>query len=287
MAYSVDSMGFHRRRLGDSFLMRWGLITVAVIYLGFFLIFPLVIIFYSAFAEGIRAYCNAVWQPDVWAAIRLTSITVFIAVPLNVIFGISAAWAISKYSFRGKNVVITLIDLPFSVSPVISGLIFILLFGAQSYFGAWFIGHGFPIIFAMPGIILATIFITVPFVARELIPLMQSQGIEDEEAALTLGASGWKTFLLVTLPNIRWGLVYGVVLCTTRAIGEYGAVSVVSGHIRGMTITMPLEIEILYNEYNFTAAFTVASLLACTSLMTLVLKKLVEWKTKRIGEEEF
>ena len=286
MIFTTDSMGFHRKRLGDSSFIRRGLIGVAVFYLGLFLILPLVVIFYNAFEKGIMAYGSAIWQEDVWSAIRLTLLTVFVAVPLNVIFGVSAAWAISKYAFRGKNLLITIIDLPFSVSPVISGMIFILLFGTQSYLGSWFVGHGFPIIFAMPGIVLATVFITLPFVARELIPLMQSQGIESEEAALTLGAGGWKTFFWVTLPNIRWGLIYGVVLCVTRAVGEFGAVSVVSGHIRGKTITMPLEVEILYNEYNFTAAFAVASLMAFTSLITLLLKKLVEWKTKQICVEE-
>jgi sulfate transport system permease protein len=223
-------------------------------------------------------------EPDAWSAIKLTFIAAAIAVPANLVFGVAAAWAIAKFEFKGRSLLITLIDLPFAVSPVVSGLVYVLLFGAQGWFGPWLQAHDIKLIFAVPGIVLATIFVTFPFIARELIPLMQSQGKEEEEAAVSLGASGWQTFWRVTLPNIKWGLLYGVILCNARAMGEFGAVSVVSGHIRGMTNTMPLHVEILYNEYNFVAAFTIASLLALLALVTLLIKALVEWQAKRSGE---
>jgi sulfate/thiosulfate transport system permease protein len=235
-------------------------------------------VFVEAFRAGLGAYFAAIIEPDALAAIKLTLLVAAIAVPANVIFGLAASWAIAKFEFRGKSLLNSLIDLPFSVSPVISGLIYVLLFGAQGYFGPFLKSEGIQIIFALPGIVLATIFVTFPFVARELVPLMQEQGTQDEEAALSLGASGWKTFFKVTLPNIRWALLYGVVLCNARAMGEFGAVSVVSGHIRGKTNTMPLHVEILYNEYNFAAAFAVASLLALLALVTLVIKVTLEWR---------
>ena len=255
------------------------LLTVALAFVTLFLFIPLVAVFTEALRKGWDVYLASVQEPDAVSAIKLTLIAAGIAVPLNLVFGVAAAWAIAKFEFRGKNVLLTLIDLPFSVSPVISGLIYVLLFGAQGWFGEWLREHDIKILFAVPGIVLATIFVTFPFVARELIPLMQAQGSEEEEAALVLGASGWKTFWHVTLPNIKWGLLYGVILCNARAMGEFGAVSVVSGHIRGETNTMPLQVEILYNEYNFTAAFAVASLLTSLALVTLALKTVVEWKT--------
>jgi sulfate transport system permease protein len=254
------------------------LIGIALAFLGFFLVLPLAVVFVEALRGGIGVYWEAIREPDAVAAIRLTLLVAAIAVPCNLVFGLAAAWAIAKFDFRGKSLLITLIDLPFSVSPVISGLVYVLLFGAQGFFGPWLDAHGVEIIFAVPGIVLATIFVTFPFVARELIPLMQAQGSGDEEAALSLGASGWKTFLLVTLPNVKWALLYGVLLCNARAMGEFGAVSVVSGHIRGVTNTMPLHVEILYNEYSFAAAFAVASLLALLALLTLALKSLLEWR---------
>ena len=254
------------------------LIGIALAFLTLFLFIPLIAVFTEALKKGWDAYVAAIVEPDAISAIKLTLITAAIAVPLNLVFGVAAAWAIAKFDFRGKNVLLTLIDLPFSVSPVISGLIYVLLFGAQGWFGDWLRAHDIKILFAVPGIVLATIFVTFPFVARELIPLMQSQGTEEEEAALVLGASGWRTFWHVTLPNIKWGLLYGVILCNARAMGEFGAVSVVSGHIRGETNTMPLQVEILYNEYNFAAAFAVASLLALLALVTLALKTFVEWR---------
>ncbi len=241
---------------------------------------PLLAVFAEAFKKGWDAYVAAIIEPDAWAAIKLTLLTAAIAVPLNLVFGVAAAWTIAKFEFRGKNVLLTLIDLPFSVSPVISGLIYVLMFGAQGWLGPWLQAHDIKIIFAVPGIVLATIFVTFPFVARELIPLMQAQGTEEEEAALVLGASGWKTFWYVTLPNIKWGLLYGVILCNARAMGEFGAVSVVSGHIRGETNTIPLQVEILYNEYAFAAAFSVASLLALLALVTLALKSFIEWRLR-------
>jgi len=260
------------------------LIAVALGYLLLFLGLPLFAVFYEAFRKGWELYWEAIKEPDALSAIKLTLITAAISVPANLVFGIAAAWAIAKFEFRGKSLLITLIDLPFAVSPVVSGLIYVLLFGANGWFGPWLQAHDIKLIFAVPGIVLATIFVTFPFIARELIPLMQAQGKDEEEAAISLGASGWQTFLRVTLPNIKWGLLYGVILCNARAMGEFGAVSVVSGHIRGMTNTMPLHVEILYNEYNFVAAFAVASLLALLALVTLVIKSLVELQAKRSGE---
>jgi len=254
------------------------LITVGVTFLILFLLLPLAAVFVEAFRAGLGAYFAAITEPDAVDAIKLTLLVAAIAVPANVIFGLAASWAIAKFDFVGKSMLNTLIDLPFSVSPVISGLIYVLLFGLQGVFGHWLQDHHIQIIFALPGIVLATIFVTFPFVARELVPLMQEQGTLDEEAALSLGASGWQTFFKVTLPNIRWALLYGVVLCNARAMGEFGAVSVVSGHIRGKTNTMPLHVEILYNEYNFAAAFAVASLLALLALITLVIKITLEWR---------
>ncbi len=256
------------------------LIGTALVFLTLFLFVPLLAVFAEAFKKGWDAYIAAIIEPDAWSAIKLTLLTAAIAVPLNLVFGVAAAWTIAKFEFRGKNILLTLIDLPFSVSPVISGLIYVLMFGAQGWLGPWLQAHDIKIIFAVPGIILATIFVTFPFVARELIPLMQAQGTEEEEAALVLGASGWKTFWHVTLPNIKWGLLYGVILCNARAMGEFGAVSVVSGHIRGETNTIPLQVEILYNEYAFAAAFAVASLLALLALVTLALKTFIEWRLR-------
>lgn len=258
--------------------VRLTLITLALSFSALFLLLPLIAVFTEAFRKGWEAYLMAIIEPDALSAIRLTLLTAAIAVPLNLVFGVAASWTIAKFEFRGKSLLVTLIDLPFSVSPVISGLIYVLLFGAHGWFGAWLMEHDVQILFAVPGIILATVFVTFPFVARELIPLMQAQGNEEEEAALVLGASGWRTFWHVTLPNIKWGLLYGVILCNARAMGEFGAVSVVSGHIRGETNTMPLQVEILYNEYNFAAAFAVASLLALLALVTLALKSLIEWR---------
>jgi sulfate/thiosulfate transport system permease protein len=265
--------------------VRWALIFVALAFVALFLVVPLVAVFVQALAKGVGAYFASFRNPDALAAIRLTLLTAAIAVPLNLAFGVTAAWAISKFSFRGKHLLITLIDLPFAVSPVISGLIFVLMFGLQGWVGAWFIEHDMTIIFAVPGIVLATIFVTFPFVARELIPLMQEQGTEEEEAAVVLGANGMQTFFRVTLPNIKWGLLYGVILCNARAMGEFGAVSVVSGHITGLTDTMPLRVEKLYNEYNAQAAFAVASLLALLALVTLGVKTLLEYRQAREFEE--
>ena len=254
------------------------LLLIAFSFLALFLFVPLVAVFAEAFKKGGQAYLAAITDPDAVSAIKLTLIAAVISVPLNLVFGLAASWAIAKFEFRGKSILLTLIDLPFSVSPVISGLIYVLMFGAQGWFGPWLQEHDIKILFAVPGIVLATVFITFPFVARELIPLMQAQGNEEEEAALVLGASGWNTFRRVTLPNIKWGLLYGVILCNARAMGEFGAVSVVSGHIRGETNTMPLQVEILYNEYNFAAAFAVASLLALLALVTLAIKSFIEWR---------
>ncbi len=258
--------------------VRLALIAAALAFLGLFLLAPLFVVFAEALRGGIGAYVEAFTEPDALAAIRLTLITAAISVPLNILFGVAAAWAIAKFEFAGKSLLITFIDLPFSVSPVIAGLIYVLLFGAHGWFGPWLVAHDVEIIFAVPGIVIATIFVTFPFVARELIPLMQEQGNEEEEAALSLGAGGWQAFRRITLPNIKWGLIYGVLLCNARAMGEFGAVSVVSGHIRGETNTMPLHVEILYNEYNFTAAFAIASLLALLALVTLALKTVLEWR---------
>jgi sulfate transport system permease protein len=257
---------------------RIALTAIALLFLAVFLLLPLVIVFLQAFANGTGAYFAALQEPDALAAIRLTLLVAAIAVPLNLVFGVAAAWAVAKFEFKGKAFLTTLIDLPFSVSPVISGLVYVLLFGSQSLLGPWLTAHGIQILFAVPGIVLATIFVTFPFVARELIPLMEDQGTADEEAALSLGASGWQAFMRVTLPNVKWGLLYGVLLCNARAMGEFGAVSVVSGHIRGLTNTMPLQVEILYNEYNFAGAFAVASLLALLALVTLIVKTLLEFR---------
>jgi sulfate transport system permease protein len=256
--------------------VRWSLIAAALLFLLSFLLLPLIAIFTEALRNGVGVYWQALQDPDALAAIRLTLLVAAISVPLNLVFGVSAAWAIAKFEFRGKTVLTTLIDLPFSVSPVVTGLIYVLMFGAQGWLGPWLAEHDVQIIFAVPGIVLATVFVTFPFIARELIPLMQEQGSDDELAALSLGANGWQSFWYVTLPNIKWGLLYGVLLCNARAKGEFGAVSVVSGHIRGETNTMPLHVEILYNEYNFAAAFAVASLLAALALVTLTLKALLE-----------
>ena len=261
--------------------MRRLLIGIALLFLALFLFLPLGVVFYTALGDGVRIYLQTFRDPDTVSAIRLTLLAAGIAVPLNMVFGVAAAWAIGKFEFVGKSLLITLIDLPFSVSPVVSGLIYVLLFGLQGSLGPWLIAHNIRVIFAVPGIVLATIFVTFPFVARELLPMVQAQGNDEEEAALTLGASGWQTFFRVTLPNVKWALIYGVILCNARAMGEFGAVSVVSGHIRGLTDTMPLHIEVLYNDYRFTAAFAVASLLALLALMTLVVKSAVEWKSQQ------
>jgi sulfate transport system permease protein len=266
------------RATRDPAWARWLLTLVALAFLAFFLLLPLAVVFAQAFEKGVGYFLAAIREPDALAAIRLTLLTVAIVVPANIVFGVAAAWAIAKFQFSGKSILTTLIDLPFAVSPVIAGLIYVLVFGAQGWFGPWLIAHNLRVIFAVPGIVLATAFVTCPFVARELIPLMQSQGTDEESSAVTLGANGWQTFWRVTLPNIRWGLFYGVVLCNARAMGEFGAVSVVSGHIRGETNTMPLHVEILYNEYNIVGAFAVASLLALLALATLVLKSVVEWR---------
>jgi sulfate/thiosulfate transport system permease protein len=258
--------------------VRWSLIIAALGYLTLFLFIPLAAVFTEALKNGLAGYFASFQDPDALAAIRLTFIAASLAVPLNLVFGIAAAWAIAKFEFVGKHILITLIDIPLAVSPVISGLIYVLLFGAQSWLGPWLAEHDIKIIFALPGIVLATIFVTLPFIARELIPLMQSQGREEEEAALTLGASGWQTFARVTLPNIKWSLLYGVILCNARAMGEFGAVSVVSGHIRGLTNTLPLHVEILYNEYNAVGAFAVASLLTLLAIVTLIAKTIIERK---------
>ena len=261
--------------------VRRTLIGVALVFMFLFLVLPLAAVFTEALRKGLDAYLEALRDPDAWSAIRLTFFTALVAVPLNLVFGVAAAWAVAKYEFRGKSFLTTLIDLPFSVSPVVAGLIYVLVFGAQGWLGPWLAEHDIKIVFAVPGIILATIFVTFPFIARELIPLMQAQGNDEEQAAIVLGATGWQTFWYVTLPNIKWGLIYGVILCNARAMGEFGAVSVVSGHIRGQTNTMPLHVEILYNEYQSVAAFAVASLLALLALVTLVIKSVAEWKMER------
>jgi len=263
----------------DGRAVRWVLIGVALAFLTIFLFVPLLFVLVEGLKKGLDVYLAAIVEPDAVAAIKLTLLTAAIAVPLNLVFGVAAAWAIAKFDFPGKNVLTTLIDLPFSVSPVIAGLIFVLIFGLQGWFGTWLAEHDTKVIFAVPGIVLATVFVTFPFVARELIPLMQAQGIEQEEAATVLGARGWQTFWRITLPNIKWGLLYGVILCNARAMGEFGAVSVVSGHIRGATNTLPLHVEILYNEYQFAAAFACASLLAVLALVTLGLKQFIEGRT--------
>ena len=269
----------HKKSTTEPLWLRWSLTAVALTFLAIFLFVPLAAVFTEALRKGFSVYLTAFDDAVVWHAIKLTLIAALISVPLNLVFGVSAAWAIARFDFRGKNILLTLIDLPFAVSPVIAGLIYVLVFGVQGWFGEWLTDHDIKIVFAVPGIVLATIFVTFPFVARELIPLMQAQGKDEEEAAVVLGASAWQMFWRVTLPNIKWGLLYGVVLSNARAMGEFGAVSVVSGHIRGMTNTLPLHVEILYNEYNFAAAFAAASLLAGLALVTLALKSVVEWKT--------
>lgn len=262
--------------------VKWVLITLALFFVFLFLLLPLTTVFAEALSKGFQVYLQAVEDPDSWSAIKLTLGIAAIVIPLNLTFGLTAAWAVSKHDFKGKAFFITLIDLPFSVSPVVAGLIYVLVFGANGWFGGWLIAHDIKIIFALPGMIIATVFVTLPFIARELIPLMQSQGTDEEQAATVLGANGWQTFWHVTLPNIKWGLIYGVILCNARSMGEFGAVAVVSGHIRGQTNTMPLQVEILYNEYQATAAFAIASLLALLALLTLAIKSFVEWQQSRI-----
>lgn len=269
------------RHVNEATWVRWSLIGVAVFFIGLMIVMPLTLVIVESLKKGLKVYFDAITHSDAFSALKLTVITALIAVPLNTVFGVLVAWAISKFKFRGKQVLLTLIDLPFAVSPVIAGLVFVLMFGAQGYFGPWLAEHDIKIIFAVPGIIIATLFITVPFVAREIIPLMQQQGIGEEEAAISLGAKGFKVFWYVTLPNIKWGLLYGIILCNARAMGEFGAVSVVSGHIRGRTNTLPLHVEILYNEYQFSAAFAIASLLMLLAIFTLVVKGIVEWKEHR------
>ena len=261
--------------------VRYTLIAIALIFFLSCLILPLILVFVEAFKQGVGVYAQALVHPDTLSAVKLTLLTAAIAVPLNVVFGVAAAWAVAKFNFRGKSILTTLIDMPFSVSPVIAGLMLVLIFGTQGWMGGWLMEHDIKILYAVPAIVIATIFITVPFVARELIPLMEAQGTEEEEAAIVLGASGWQTFWKVTLPNIKWGLIYGVILCNARAMGEFGAVSVVSGHIRGETNTLPLHVEILYNEYTFSAAFAVSSLLALLAIVTLILKTWVEVRQEK------
>ncbi len=279
----APGIGAASKATSEPAFVRWLLIGIALLFLALFLFLPLAVVFYTALGDGVRIYLQTFRDPDTLSAIRLTLLAAGIAVPLNMVFGVAAAWAIGKFDFVGKSLLITLIDLPFSVSPVVSGLIYVLLFGLQGLLGPWLIAHNIRIIFAVPGIVLATIFVTFPFVARELLPMVQAQGNDEEEAALTLGASGWQTFFRVTLPNVKWALIYGVILCNARAMGEFGAVSVVSGHIRGLTDTMPLHIEVLYNDYQFVPAFAVASLLALLALMTLVVKSAVEWKSQQLA----
>ena len=268
----------------ESTWVRWSLTGLALAFVGLFLLLPLAAVFTEALRKGLPAALEALREPDAWSAIRLTLITAAVAVPLNLVFGVAAAWAVAKYEFKGKAFLTTLIDLPFSVSPVVAGLIYVLMFGAQGWIGPWLAEHNIKIVFAVPGIILATVFVTFPFIARELIPLMQEQGTDEEQAAIVLGATGWQTFWHVTLPNIKWGLLYGVILSNARAMGEFGAVSVVSGHIRGETNTLPLHVEILYNEYNAIGAFAAASILALLALVTLVAKTIVEWRMKQETE---
>lgn len=267
------------RAISEPAWIRWTLISIALIFLSLFLFIPLIAVFTEGLRKGFETYFAAISEPDALSSIKLTLTAAAIALPLNLVFGVAAAWAIAKFEFKGKSILITLIDLPFAVSPVIAGLIYVLIFGLQGWFGEWLLDHDMKVVFAIPGIVLATIFVTFPFIARELIPLMQAQGKEEEEAGLVLGASGWQIFWRITIPNIKWGLLYGVILTNARAMGEFGAVSVVSGHIRGLTNTMPLHVEILYNEYNYAAAFAVASLLAFLALITLALKTYVEWQT--------
>jgi sulfate transport system permease protein len=266
---------------GESAWIKWLLIGIALSFVFLFLVLPLAAVFTEALRKGWRAYLGALEDPDAWSAIKLTLGITAIVIPLNLSFGLAAAWAVSKHDFKGKAILITLIDLPFSVSPVVAGLVYVLVFGANGWFGGWLLAHDIKIIFAVPGMIIATVFVTLPFIARELIPLMQAQGSDEEQAAVVLGANGWQIFWHITLPNIKWGLIYGVILCNARSMGEFGAVAVVSGHIRGQTNTLPLQVEILYNEYQSIAAFAVASLLALLALLTLVIKSLIEWQQSR------
>jgi sulfate transport system permease protein len=280
-----DKAARRPKHITESAAVRRTLIGIALLFLALIVLLPMISVFIEAFKKGAEVYFASITDPDALSALKLTLLTAAIAVPLNTVFGVAAAWAISKFRFRGKNILITLIDLPFAISPVISGMVFVLLFGAQGWFGPWLQDHNIQIIFALPGIVLATTFVTFPFVARELIPLMQAQGVQEEEAAASLGASGWQILWRVTLPNIKWGLLYGIILCNARAMGEFGAVSVVSGHIRGETNTLPLHIEILYNEYSFSASFAVASLLVLLALVTLIVKSFIEWKTAQLNPE--
>ncbi|NMM10314.1 MAG: sulfate ABC transporter permease subunit CysW [Polaromonas sp.] len=275
---SSPPMGHGKAGTTEAPWVRYALIAVALLFALLFLVLPLAAVFTEALRKGFGAYLAALKEPDAWSAIQLTLLAAVISVPLNLVFGVAAAWAIAKYEFRGKSFLTTLVDLPFSISPVVAGLMYVLLFGAQGWFGPWLQAHDIKIIFAVPGIVLATVFVTFPFIARELIPLMEAQGNDEEQAAIVLGATGWQTFWHVTLPNIKWGLIYGVILCNARAMGEFGAVSVVSGHIRGQTNTLPLHVEILYNDYQSVAAFAVASLLAILALVTLVIKAVAEWR---------
>jgi len=281
MSANLQNKAKARAGTTESPWVRYTLITVALLFVLLFLVLPLAAVFTEALRKGFGAYFAALKEPDAWSAIELTLIAAAIAVPLNLVFGVSAAWAIAKYEFRGKSFLTTLVDLPFSVSPVVAGLMYVLVFGAQGWFGPWLAANDLKVIFAVPGIVLATVFVTFPFIARELIPLMQAQGSDEEQAAIVLGATGWQTFWHVTLPNIKWGLLYGVILTNARAMGEFGAVSVVSGHIRGQTNTLPLHVEILYNEYQSVAAFAVASLLALLALVTLLIKSVAEWRAEQ------
>ncbi|WP_341915625.1 sulfate ABC transporter permease subunit CysW [Polaromonas sp. YR568] len=281
MSGNVQNRAKARAGTTESPWVRYTLITVALLFVLLFLVLPLAAVFTEALRKGFGVYLAALKEPDAWSAIELTLIAAAIAVPLNLVFGVSAAWAIAKYEFRGKSFLTTLVDLPFSVSPVVAGLMYVLVFGAQGWFGPWLAANDIKVIFAVPGIVLATVFVTFPFIARELIPLMQAQGSDEEQAAIVLGATGWQTFWHVTLPNIKWGLLYGVILTNARAMGEFGAVSVVSGHIRGQTNTLPLHVEILYNEYQSVAAFAVASLLALLALVTLLIKSIAEWRAEQ------
>jgi sulfate transport system permease protein len=291
MAGTVTVLSRHkptgnRGVVNESPLVKWVLIGIALLFLALVLILPLITVFTQAFKKGVEVYFSALQEKETLSAARLTITTALIVVPLNTVFGLAAAWAITRFRFRGKRLLITLIDLPFAVSPVISGLVFVLLFGAKGWFGPWLDEHDIKIIFALPGIVLATLFVTFPFVARELIPIMEAQGIQQEEAAVMLGASGWQTFWNVTLPSIKWGLLYGMILCNARAMGEFGAVSVVSGHIRGETNTLPLHIQIMYNEYQYAAAFAVSSLLVFLAVVTLVIKSILEWKSERAMHDQ-
>jgi sulfate/thiosulfate transport system permease protein len=285
MAGPVVFRGVYPKARTESAIVRWGLIGAALLFLGLFLILPVLTVFTEALSKGWSVYLHAVSDRETLSAIRLTLLVAVVVVPVNMLFGIAAAWAIAKFEFVGKNLLITFIDLPMAVSPVVSGLIFVLLFGSRGFLGPMLAVHGWKVIFAVPGIMLTTAFVTFPFVARELIPLMQAQGTEEEQAAIALGANGWQTFFRVTLPNVKWGLLYGVILCNARAMGEFGAVSVVSGHIRGLTNTLPLHIEILYNEYNFAGAFAVATLLTMLALVTLVAKAVVEWRSQKASSD--